>query len=279
MDELDLARRAVRRDLLTGEQLREAQSYAAGGRSLLSVLLDLGYLRPQDVGELAAQRPATAAPARSRVKTLFLLGATILLTALVTRGCTETVHDGMQVNRVVHEFVPKSEATDDQMFWVEVSFRATETLKAAGEQRKRAGLLSAETERDIRHAAELLAEAVARCPEAAPFVALARAHEMLDHWESAAEWYRKGLAREKYNDTANLGLASVLLALDRPLQAHQHATAACTGEFAAEAFLVRAKADMNLGNKEEARAELDLALQKDPALHDQVRSLQLRLDE
>ena len=277
MDELDLARRAVRRNLMTEEQLQEAQAYSGGGRSLLAVLLDLGYLRPQDVADLATQRPSQAVPARAPWKTFGLIAGTALVTALVTRGCSlETNLD----NRVVRESASQIEARGTGAFWFEVSLRATETVKAAEAQRKRAGLLSAESERDVRHAAELLSEAVAQGPEgAAPLVTLARAHELLEHWETAAEWYRKGLAQEGRSEIANLGLARVLLALDRPLQAHQYATAACSGEFAAEAYLVRAKADMNLGNTQEARAELDVAMQKDPSLREKVRALQQRLDE
>ncbi|MFN3485896.1 MAG: hypothetical protein ACK44W_10500, partial [Planctomycetota bacterium] len=66
MDELDLARKAVRRRFLTEDQLREALSFAEGGRSLLSVLLDLGYLRPAHLLELNQSPASPPPPPRSR---------------------------------------------------------------------------------------------------------------------------------------------------------------------------------------------------------------------
>ena len=41
MEERELLRLAVRRKRITEDQLRDAESYAQGGRSILSVLLDL----------------------------------------------------------------------------------------------------------------------------------------------------------------------------------------------------------------------------------------------
>ena len=52
MDEVALMQSAVRRRRLTKEQLREAEEYARGGRSLLSVVLDLGYLTHADILDL-----------------------------------------------------------------------------------------------------------------------------------------------------------------------------------------------------------------------------------
>ena len=278
MDELDLARRAVRRDLLTEDQLREAQAYAAGGRSLLSVLLDLGYLKPQDVGDLTLQRPAPAPSGGSWFKTILLVGATAAVSALAARGCSDD--GGHFRDRVVSFTAPPTTVRDHEGFWVSLTLRSTDVVRRAESLKKQTGTLSAETERQVQHAAALLTEAIAEGADGVTAIAsLALAHELLDRWERAAEWYRKGLAREEHNAVLNLGLARILLSLDRPAEAHSHATAACSGETAGEAFLVRARASMELGAYDKARADLGMALQRDPALRNPVRALQQRLDE
>jgi predicted negative regulator of RcsB-dependent stress response len=281
MDELDLARRAVRRSLLTEEQLSMAQAYASGGRSLLAVLLDLGYLRPQDVADLALQRLPPSPPRRSPLKTLGLLAVTAIATALISRSCSDErgFAQGRPLPRAVEE--PSGPGVrGSEGPWAQVALRSSEAIRRAAAEQKRSGTISPKTELEVRHAAEVLSEAVAQGADGVPaLTSLARARELLDDWEGAAAWYRRALAREELEESAHLGLARVLLALDRPLQALEHATAASTGEFAAEAFLVRAKADINLGNKEEARSNLDLALRRDPELRDRVRALEQRLDE
>jgi predicted negative regulator of RcsB-dependent stress response len=281
MDELDLARRAVRRSLLTEEQLTLARGYASGGRSLLAVLLDLGYLRPEDVIGLALQRPPPHPPARSPLKAFGLVAVTVIVTALITRSCSEERNLAQEEGLPPPvELTPTVRSGGPEGPWAMVLLRSSLVVRAAAAEQKLAGAISAKTEREVRHAAELLSEAVAQGADGVPtLISLARARELLDDWEGAAGWYRKALAREELEESAHLGLARVLLALDRPLQALQHATAASTGEFAAEAFLIRAKADMNLGNKEEARSNLDLALRRDPALRDKVHALEQRLDE
>jgi len=273
MDELDLARRAVRRGSLSEEQLREAQSFASGGRSLLAVLLDLGYLRPKDVADLTQVAPAQPA-ARSATRTLFVILFTAAVTAFAVKSCEPHAPQFFRESppTVIHQVTPIGPVLLD---------KALQALSEVDDQVKRTGaLLDAPSEKRVRHAAELLEEAMAQGSD--PLItstALGRAHELLDHWETAAEWYRKAIHQEERDPGANLGLARVLLLLDRPLQAHTYATTACQAGYIAEAYLVRAKANMNLGNKREARTDLDLALKRDPGLRVAVRALQQRLDE
>lgn len=274
MDELDLARRAVRRSLLSEEQLREAQSFASGGRSLLAVLLDLGYLRPQDIVDLTSAR--TPEPAgRSRWGTFFLLLLTVFVTAFFTKECSRSSKLEPWL-RSESSVVTRDPRPVGQV----LTERAQLILAQAEGELKRAGTLSAETDRRVQHAAALLTEAISDGDgDLANLSALARANEMLDRWEAAVEGYRRALAKDDRNDFANLGLARVLLLLNHPREAYDHATAASTGAFAGEALVVRAKASLNLGNKPDARADLDLALKRDPSLRTAVRALQTRLDE
>lgn len=279
MDEKELARKAVYRNLLTQEQLREAEGYASGGRSLLSVLLDLGYLRPDQIGDLLGppSRPAAAATSGSPLKTLGLIALVAVGTTVLTRSCVATergraLHPSEYPAPVmVHEFRSIDNVLID---------RATGILSNAEVRLRESGSLDADHERLVHRAAALLEEAIAGGSDtAATWSLLGRAQEMLDRWTSADASYRKALARKGDDDDAHLGLARVLLLLDRPLQAGVHATAACSGGRAGEAFLVRAKADFTLGNKEEARAHLDAAARRDPTLASQIRALRARLDD
>ena len=275
MDEKELARKAVYRNLLTQEQLREAEGYASGGRSLLSVLLDLGYLRPDQIGDLLGppSRPASAATSGSPLKPLGLIALVAVGTTVLTRSCTDriVVAPNYDAPVMVHEFRSIDNVLID---------RATGILSNAEVRLRESGSLDADQERLVHRAAALLEEAIGGGSDtAATWSLLGRAQEMLDRWTSADASYRNALAKNSDDDDANLGLARILLLLDRPLQAGVHATAACSGGRAGEAFLVRAKADFNLGNKEEARAHLDAAARRDPTLASQIRALRARLDD
>ncbi len=74
MDEQSIARAAVSRGLDSEVQLRECREIAAGGRSLLAILIEMGYLRAEDLETLFAGRPATPAPRRGALGWV-LLGA------------------------------------------------------------------------------------------------------------------------------------------------------------------------------------------------------------
>ena len=280
MDELDLARRAVRRGSLSEEQLREAQSFASGGRSLLAVLLDLGYLRPQEIADLALAR-APESRKRSWGATVALVLGTVGATLAVTRGCS-----GLEADRgasrdepfrnVVHEFRPAGPALGSVLLE-----KALENLSLVEADRKtRAGPLDPAQEKRVRHANELLEEAITEGGDGpTTWTALGRAHELLDHWEDAAQWYRKSLDQDDQDAAANLGLSRVLLLLDRPIPALTHSSIACQGVHPGEAYLVRARVNMTLGKKSAARSDLDRALELDPQLRGSVRALQQRLDE
>jgi hypothetical protein len=77
MDELSIARAAVARGLMNERQLQEAREIAAGGRSLLSILFDLGYLRPDDLEDLAVPRALQSPPVAKPPSRIlwFILGA------------------------------------------------------------------------------------------------------------------------------------------------------------------------------------------------------------
>jgi tetratricopeptide (TPR) repeat protein len=287
MDELDLAKRAVRRSLLSEEQLREAQQFAAGGRSLLAVLLDLGYLRSHDLPDLLSSSPRPASPPqpRSRAKSIAMVVLPMIFLAVLFRGCIDRERETSrraEVFRLMSHTPPPAPVPISERSLIKAHLyrRANAILSAVDAQHAHGAPLSASEEHEVRHAASLLDEAVIQgLDDLETRTALGRANELLDRWESAAENYRRALQKSPDDPAAHLGIARVLLLLDRPLQAHAHATAACSGPFAGEAFLVRAKADLNVGNKEEARANVDLAARKDPSLASQARALRMRIDE
>jgi len=273
MDELDLAKGALHRGYLSEEQLREAQSFASGGRSLLSVLLDLGYLRHDQIAEILPHRPA---PPRSPLPTLALMALAAVVGGMLALGFVAAGRS-RETFREPHPPVVVHEFKSIERVLIQ---RAALALRTADEEWRRDGTLSAESERRVVHAAELLSEAISQgASDAATFTQLGQAHEMLDHWETASDWYRKALRMDDRDPAPNLGLARLLLLLGRPLQALEHATRSAAGTLAGEAFLVRAKAQLNLGHKSDARADLDLALQKDPSLAVQVRALRIRIDD
>ena len=74
MNEVELARKLVQRGVLGEPQLREAESYARGGRSLFSILLDLGHVRPEDLAALVPPPP----PARRGIFPIIAVGIALL---------------------------------------------------------------------------------------------------------------------------------------------------------------------------------------------------------
>ncbi|HXX94403.1 MAG TPA: hypothetical protein VEN81_12275 [Planctomycetota bacterium] len=275
MDELELGRRAVEQGRLTPEQLTEAQAYALGGRSLLAVLLDLGFLKPGDLADLVPL-PATRRPSgRPGFGTLGWIAATItvaILGAQVGLGTPPRERrEGDRPHRAEAAGNALLGSPDPGSGGREAALRSVER---AVDERKASGFISAHTLREVRGALDLLERSVAQGDDGSrALLGLARAREFLDDREGAAAAYRQALAREELQESAHLGLARVLLDLDRPLQAQRHATAACTSDLAAEAYLVRARADLRIGRPGEARADLEAALDRDPSLYGKARAV------
>ena len=282
MDELEIARTAVRRGLFSEEQLREAQAFAAGGRSLVSVLLDLGYLRSGDFADLLAPgaRSASPAPSRSPFVLPFLLVAVAIGTAALTYSCSvNSIPQGQAVAiPAPPQFPPTPPAPPGSLFSRQLVQRAVAILSTVESSVRHLDTLQAKDERDLQRAAALLEEATLGYDGPEAWIALGRTRELLDRWDSAAEAYQKAIECGA-GDAASLGLARILILVDRPLQAHAQATALCSGLLAGEAYLVRAQAELRLGNRDDARRDLDRAAQRDPGLALQIRRLRTRLEE
>jgi tetratricopeptide (TPR) repeat protein len=288
MDELELAKRAVRRGLLTEEQLREARAFAEGGRSLVAVLLDLGYLKPQHVLELGdVPAPPPAPPARSGTAGWLLVAAAVgILGMVIGRSCApaRTVYQSRWVPAPAPE--PPPPAAPELPLGGRLLIRANEVLAVAEERAAREPALSAETEGALHHAAALLEEALlppALLPRESrrhALFSLGRAQELAGRWEGASKSYAQALKENPGFTEARLGAARTKLLLQDPASAFAMADQAC-GEASppAEAFLVRAKARLAMGDGVRARQDLLSARTRNPALAAEVNRLLTRLDE
>ncbi|HXG60120.1 MAG TPA: tetratricopeptide repeat protein [Planctomycetota bacterium] len=276
MDELDLARKAVRRRFLTEEQLREALSFAEGGRSLLAVLLDLGYLRPAQLLELGdAPPPPPPPPRRPRIAPWVFLSAAILLIAgAAARGRLRVSPPPAPPPSAAPSSVPAGP-----------SFRAL-LARRAGEilRRTEAGLSPEGRPPEsalpaLRRAAALLEEALDHdARDADLLLALARTRELLDQWEDAAELYRAALRRRPDDPAALTGAARVALLMLDYREGFRHADRACRLSTSAEPLLLRGQARAGLGDREGARRDFLAAAEREPRCRDRAARLLRKLD-
>jgi tetratricopeptide (TPR) repeat protein len=277
MDEVELAKRAVARRLLSEEQLRDAQMYAQGGRSLLAVLLDLGYLKAGDLPGLWGMAPI---PSRRWTPGRRLLGAGILLACLGTAwGVHEIVRPrlpGTPVPAPTPE--PAGPAPPD--FGHELARGGQEAVSEVERTIKASGSLTLEMETRLRHAQAFLEESATRkAADADTFFALGRARELLDEWESAFEAYQSALRASPDHARSHLGSARVLLNLQRFPEALVRANRACELLGSGESFLVRGKTWASLGDADSAQTDLLESRKRDPELGPEVSRILGRLGE
>jgi len=285
MDELELAKKAVRRGLLTEDQLREARAFSEGGRSLVAVLIDLGYLRPQHLLDLAdAPPPPAPAPARSGTAGWLLVAVAVgILGMVIGRGCAST--RVRSETRIVPAQV-RSPAPPDAPVGRALLARGNELLGAAEERVAKEPTPSSRTEAALTHASALLEEALrpaSGLPREArrqALFSLGRAQELTGRWESAAVTYAEAMTEYAGFTEARLGAARVKLLLQDPVAALALADQVCSEPSApAEAFLVRAKARLAMGEGVKARADLLSARSRNPSLASEVNRILTRLDD
>ncbi len=253
--DIDLAQRAQQRGFVSAEQLREAQQFAAGGRSVLSVLLDLGHLKADDLLRLAAA-PAARSNRIYWIVTLAALGVALLL-AVLPRAVDP------QVREVYRE-------REEASFSEQATARGRDLLADVERRLDARGRPPAAADRDLRRAAALLEEG----SRAEDLLSLARIRELLDDWEGSRDLYQRALAEGSAPLPALLGAARTSLLLRDTEAAHAHADRACSfPRPAAEALYLRGAAALALGRNDAARADLAEAARLDSSFRPRVESI------
>lgn len=252
MDEREIARLAMRRGLLTEPQLAQAEAYAAGGRSLVSVLLDLGHLRAQDLLTLRAE----AAPRRGRAWP-FLAGAA-LATVLCLLGGLFAGRSHPPPDRLVGPTISAPAGFEHML-----SSRAFALLRRA-EQAAGRDRLPPGWEPELTRAAALLEQALLENGDDPDLrYALGRCRELLDQWEAAAALYAAVLHVHPDHGRALLGAARVALLLREPRRALEHAERAVRASPGAESFYVHGQALLGMGDLRRARDSFRQAVERD----------------
>ena len=258
MDEQAFARRAVRRGLLTEEQFREATTFAEGGRSLLSVLLDLGYIRTQDVETLHEPASSRMPPPKKRSVIPVFLTASII-GFLLGRGCGDGGPPPQQAKMWrAPPPVPQVETVRHT--------GAIERLNAAYVERGWEHLKPA-LEPDLKITARLLEKLRQLDPaDVAILVDLGRVREILGDTKLALEAYEMALAAEPDQRDALIGAARCALALGKNWRAHQFADRACQLRTDWQAHYLRGLSYVGMEKPIEGLDDLELAAKLRPAL-------------
>ncbi len=292
MDEADLARRAVTRRVITEDQLNEARSFAEGGRSLLSVLMDLGYLRADQLPALM-EIPAPPPPRPRRVRWVLALATSTLLAFFAGR-CHEGLSTSSTLRHLASENLSLSNAIARKEGEIEAlrlnsgnrKVAVFEHLRAQGLQMlseaetrlKQEGRLSPEIRDRFLRGAALLDAAEAQGPlNHENYMALGRAREALVEWEPAYQAYLRALQADSSRTKAMLGAARAALELGKTDDALKHAQRAVALEPSGEAYLLRGRAAMQSGQKQSARRDFLNARTLDPSLAPAVSNLLDRL--
>ncbi len=286
MDELDLARRAVRRHLVTDEQFKEARDYAEGGRSLVSVLLDLGYLRTEDLLELleSSSRPSPPRPRAWRWVAAALLAGLFgfALGAAVTarsRHPEPLGHHLRVQNEAIRKSVETRRSADRQA--AEAGFlrrRGLDLLAAAEERLRLAGYATPEATALLRRAEALLLESIEQgWADGEGWEAVGRARERLLDWAYAAAAYDRAIEAGPSDWRALAGAARMALETHRPNDAFRHADRLRRAVGSAEAHFLRGRARFELGDAAGAREDFVRAAALDPSLSSAAALYLIRL--
>jgi len=266
VNDLDVARRAAQRGLITHEQLRDAQQFAAGGRSVLSLLLDLGHLKPADLINLGDPPP------RPRVIRVFWF-ATIAAGSAAVLGAVFWLAAAPSAPRAFTaaspEAVPPAVALSDSL-----AHRALGILASVEASLGPSGRPPASRLGDLRRAAALLEEAMPERDAPGDLLALARVRELLDEWEGARALYR-GVLKEREGDLAALlGAARTCLLLRDAESSRVYANRACDlPPTSAEALFARGAAVLALGQDAAAALDFTHACEIDASFHPRVAVL------
>ncbi len=288
MNDEELARRAVTRRILSEGQLREARSFAEGGRSLAAVLFDLGYLRSEHLPDLLRAEPPPPPP---RLRPLKWILATGILTFLAFSGgrCSARIpgeNAGAMYNQQLRNDIAWQEgeiqrlrfdlANQKTALSEHLRARGLEILAEAEARLKKEGSLSMENRKRFQEGATILALAAERGKlNADNWMTLGRAREVLLEWEPALEAYR----RMESDPRALLGAARAALELGMNVDATFYARRSNVLKPSGEAFLIFGQAELRLGRKDEARRAFIKARQLDPSLGPAAANLLDRIEK
>jgi tetratricopeptide (TPR) repeat protein len=269
--DLDVARRAQQRGFITAEQFREAQQFAAGGRSVLSVLLDLGHLKADDLLRLG-DAPGPARPHRLfGIATVAALGVSLLGALL---WIASLKHEGPALAAPPPPEPPPAPAPS---FQVQANRRARQILAGVEGARDARGRPSTDGDQALRRAAALMEESIAAGPADDDLLVLARIRELLDEWEASRDLYRRGVDARPLDLRGLLGAARLNLLLQDPASARGYADRACrVPNPPAEALFLRGAAALALGERAVALPDLAEASRMDAALQPRVEALRAR---
>ena len=270
MRDLDVARRAQQRGFITAEQFREAQQFAAGGRSVLSVLLDLGHLKAGDLLRLGDAPGPSARPQKLfGIATVAALGVA-LLGALIWIA-------SLKHQPPVVAAPPLPDPLPAPTFRVQANGRARQLLADVESALDARGRPNTEGDQALRRAAALLEESIATGPVDDDLLVLARIRELLDEWEASRDLYRRGVDARPIDRRGLLGAARLSLLLHDPAGARVYADRACQlPEPPAEALFLRGAAALALGERSVALADLAEASRMDATLQPRVDALRSR---
>lgn len=261
--DVDLARRAVQRGLLTENQIREAREFAAGGRSVLSVLLDLGHLKPDDLLALGD------APVRLRSNRVFWIATFCALGVAVVAALALAA--GGRPSAPLPLPPPTILATP---FADSLASRVAGLLQGVERSLDASGRPPASRIGELRRAGALLEELMAERSRAEDVASLGRVRELLDEWELAREAYARAVALDPAAGPALLGAARLSLLLQDPAAARDFARRACERPSPpAEAYYLRGAAAHALGEATASQEDLATAARLDPAYAPRVREL------
>lgn len=264
VNEAELARILVQRGVLGDAQLREAESYARGGRSVFSVLLDLGHVKPEDLGALV---PPPAPPRRNPLPWLLFAAAAAFLAFCAGLA-----------------FAPRAPARDfprpvvhpEFLFARECVNRALPLLRRAEEA---AGPVGTARSPELARAAALLEQAsLEGDPGIDVLYPLARSRELLDQDDAARALYARILERYPSHGRTLAGLSRTTLQLGQASAALAYADRAVQWSPGAESYLARAKAAISLGRTADARRDLVEAARRDRSYADAANALLRRLE-
>ena len=266
VNDLDVARRAAQRGLITHEQLREARQFAAGGRSVLSLLLDLGHLKPADLIMLGDPPP------RPRVIRVFWFatvaaGVAAVLGAFFWFAAAPSAPP--PVFAFSYEAGPPAAPLPDS-----IAERALGILVSVEGSLGPSGRPPADRLGDLRRAAALLEEAMPERDAPGDLLALARVRELLDEWEGARALYR-GVLKEREGDlSALLGAARTCLLLRDAESSRVYANRACAlPPTSPEALFARGAAVLALGHDAAAALDFTQACEIDASFQPRVAVL------
>ena len=269
MEERDLLRLAVRRKRITEDQLREAEGYAQGGRSVLSVLLDLGHLSLGDIVDLALiqREPSARVPVGCLLVAVLLAGlAGLGLSLMFSESEPPPLPPKVRPPSVSYPVIrPDAKRT--------LSERGFNLVWAVTNRHKRSGKLTPADEANLRRGIILIEEAVRLgYDQPLAYSTMGKAWELLDDSPMALAAYAKCVSMSPDSRGSLMGAARICLKTDRPAEALTYIDLAMevTSNPFGDQYLLRARARLALGRRKGALEDLEFTRTRWPAFSTEI---------